>query len=525
MRSLFWVLPGMLLFLIYCSSNNLAGGSTDTELGGTKVVAGIINNPDGTPAAGTGVRLIVDKYNPLKDGMIPDSLTFMTKSDGRYCIRILDSGLFNIEATDPARNLRALKNDVWVSKDTVHAGSLTLTRPGAVRVTLPDSADLTKGYLFVPGTGYYKHLARVPIVLVNAKRFVVFDSLPADTLPAICYDREQSVGSSVTVLNNPVIISDDTISTTKIIESWEIIHTGNSKIPENNINTVVVDKAGKLWVGTETRGCAVYNKISWKIYDTTANFGLIELSNRVVSLLDGNDGCIWVGTDSGLARFDEVSWTINSALGGAVPRYEIKDLAVDNSGIEFVLSSREYIKYTGTVWYKKVVKTTSVITGLTCLVVDRQNRIIFGSTSGLYTLDLPDTTTYKKIPVGNLSPDKSLVEDIAVDADNGIWCATSYGIYHYNSKDWQVFDSTDLAIPGNRITCVTVDHNNFVWAGLQDSGCVVRLGGFAKVFTATNTAALKNVGAINEIIVTDDNTLYIATKQGGLLKLTYSLDF
>ncbi len=518
MRKLLCIVTGLLLFLMSCSLGPVAGGSTDTELGGP-VVSGILYDTNGAPATNTLVKLIPVTHNPIQDDPIPDFLTDTTGADGRYSIQIADSGLYNIEAVQLVNRFRALKTNVAVSGDTVYIDDVSLTVPGAVRITLPDIADTDYGYIFIPGSEFSERLSENAIVSIGSKRFMVFDSLPADTLPGIYYGKEFSVDPIQPLLGTVIITSCDTTGASEIIETWDVINTANSGIPGNDINAVLIDRAGNLWVGTDTKGLAKYDGSAWQVFDSTsAGLGLLH-TNRILSLMDGNDGYIWIGTDSGLVRYDGVSWYTTTAI----PKYAIVDMALDSTGNRVVVADTEYVKYNDSVWYHKPVKTTKTITGLTSLVIDKQGDMICGSQTGLYVMELPDTVTWKYLQLGLLTEENSYVADLAIDDNNGLWCATNFGVYHYDNTTWQVYDVSRGAIPANTVSAVIVDRNNISWAGLKDKDCIVRLGVFAEIFTGDTVSELKNVGTINNIEVGPDNTLYFATAQGGVVKLTYML--
>src|SRR5215207_9474774 len=51
--------------------------------------------------------------------------------------------------------------------------------------------------------------------------------------------------------------------------AWTIFNDGNSQLPQNTIRTIAVDAQNRKWVGTDL-GLAVYNDTNWTLY-TTAN--------------------------------------------------------------------------------------------------------------------------------------------------------------------------------------------------------------------------------------------------------------
>ncbi len=68
----------------------------------------------------------------------------------------------------------------------------------------------------------------------------------------------------------------------------------------NYVIALIVDKKGRVWVGTWGGGLSVFDGKTWKVY--TKKDGLP--ANHVFMLHQDKDGNIWVGTNNGLAEFN-----------------------------------------------------------------------------------------------------------------------------------------------------------------------------------------------------------------------------
>ncbi len=65
------------------------------------------------------------------------------------------------------------------------------------------------------------------------------------------------------------------------------------------------DKKGRLWFGTYWKGVYRYDGNSFTNF--TEKDGL--QNNKVLSILEDNDGNIWLGTDEGVCRYDGRTFT------------------------------------------------------------------------------------------------------------------------------------------------------------------------------------------------------------------------
>jgi signal transduction histidine kinase/ligand-binding sensor domain-containing protein len=82
-----------------------------------------------------------------------------------------------------------------------------------------------------------------------------------------------------------------------IANSFKVFH-----FPDNEIGSVYVDKAGYLWVGSNTRGLFLCNQNGTilKTYDQTN----ILPNNRIHAITQDNSGGIWFSSNSGISRLN-----------------------------------------------------------------------------------------------------------------------------------------------------------------------------------------------------------------------------
>jgi hypothetical protein len=160
------------------------GGGTDVS---NAKVSGIIVRSDGTMAAKTEVKIIVSSYDPLRDGAVADSLVDTTDSAGAYSFARVDSGSYNIQASNSNDRTSALVVGTHVAGDSVEIPVATLHRPGALEVRLPENVDTVNGYVYVPGT-------MIGARLNGSASFVILGEVPAGKIPPIRYTVTNNAG-------------------------------------------------------------------------------------------------------------------------------------------------------------------------------------------------------------------------------------------------------------------------------------------------------------------------------------------
>jgi hypothetical protein len=162
------------LLILRCSFEPFGGG---TEGGN---VSGVFINDDGSASAKVTVLLIPSDYNPGAADQHNPIVASTTASDGSYTFDHVTHGSYSIEAAHTVSGQRSLVTGVIVSGEDIRIPADTLRVPGAIRVFLPATADAATGYVYVPGTTIYTRYSGVT-------GYVVVSSLPAKSLPAICY--------------------------------------------------------------------------------------------------------------------------------------------------------------------------------------------------------------------------------------------------------------------------------------------------------------------------------------------------
>jgi hypothetical protein len=97
----------------------------------------------------------------------------------------------------------------------------------------------------------------------------------------------------------------------------------------SQIKSLALDAAGRIWVGTYSKGLAIYNGKGWVRY-TTANSKLP--SDNVKAIAFDSSGRAWIGTDWGLSVFDGRTWQTYHMSDAGLPDNEIYAVAVAGKG-------------------------------------------------------------------------------------------------------------------------------------------------------------------------------------------------
>jgi Concanavalin A-like lectin/glucanases superfamily/Domain of unknown function (DUF2341) len=135
------------------------GNDSLTKGGGTNVgdeaamVTGIIKDKQG-PTAGAIVLLHSKDFNPGMDTVLK-TRRYITGEDGKYVFTVLDTGVYNIEASQPEYGTKALLQGIRKTEKKLVASELQMQTPGQITIHIPELLSKANGYVYLPGTSLY----------------------------------------------------------------------------------------------------------------------------------------------------------------------------------------------------------------------------------------------------------------------------------------------------------------------------------------------------------------------------------
>ena len=194
----------------------------------------------------------------------------------------------------------------------------------------------------------------------------------------------------------------------------------------NNIKCVFPEKNGSVYIGMHNGGLSHLNVKSGHIsnYDIP---GAASLENSCYSLLDGDDGTLWIGSMAGLYRFDYQTRQIS-----------LHPLAVRYPQLKDVLVSTLFRDSRRRVW----IGTEESL----YMCADGEMRVMADS-AGAYSL--------------------GLIQALCVyeDSSHTIWVGTSSGLYRYKegtSLSWERYSMSD-GLPDDCISGILEDKKGRLW--------------------------------------------------------------
>ena len=219
-----------------------------------------------------------------------------------------------------------------------------------------------------------------------------------------------------------------------------------------NIKALVVDKNDTLWIG---------NTLGLHCYRDNRAVESFDLAGAQVHALEGDtDGCLWVGTNHGLIRFEVIPKLCYSQEAGW-PLGDVLSLAIEpDTGTVWAATSQEIGCIVEDKWRPVPNHPPGPLSRLLATLSDVGTRIWVGGAAGLYEVVLD-----RYIIALNSDAEDCLSNAVHSlwGNEEGIWMGTERGLYSFNDQIWHNYnDISDLY--GMR-SIVQGEKNSWPWVG------------------------------------------------------------
>lgn len=253
----------------------------------------------------------------------------------------------------------------------------------------------------------------------------------------------------------------------------QFIQTQNNVLHNQvDINQILGDEKGNIWIGTEGDGLFHYNRYQKKFHPIYLKFNEFPLISNISTFqfLPGRDSSLWLGTKYGMVHY--------SLKNGSFKFYDSEPQA-----LIYAISKDEY----NTIWAG-------------------------GFTSGLLKYD-ENNDVFRKIDVE--LPDEDIVEIIPRGNHNLLICTWAGGIYDFNSK---TNESTEYLVDGKRINRARtslLDSRGNLWLGTdQGSYCITNSGKIKRYQTNADSLIRMSGDRVFDIAEDTEGNIWFGTNVG-----------
>ncbi len=277
------------------------------------------------------------------------------------------------------------------------------------------------------------------------------------------------------------------------VECDWVTYTEDDGLVSNNVTSIAIEKNGTIWIGTWGGGISRFDgEGNWNEIIESEYLG----SKYIRSLAVDNSDVVWISTDAGINHYD----TQNRSWGELNREYEAHDIAFASDGTIWFAEWQDLTSYNGSEW----VTLSMGGSILESVAVAADNSVWVGTLAdGVVHIDQQgQQTRYTRedgLPGGS-------IQDIAVAPDQTIWAAINGGAAHFDGGEWIVY-SEELV--SSAVSSVTFTPDGAVWFGSWEG--VSRFDG-----TGWTLWPMGRIGSIttSPIETAPDGSVWFGTDQG-----------
>lgn len=298
-----------------------------------------------------------------------------------------------------------------------------------------------------------------------------------------------------------------------------VLKMKDNKLQEKiDINQIISDEKGNLWIGSDGEGLFHYNSFQKKF--NTLKFSLKEypLMNNISSFqfLKGKDSTLWIGTKYGIVKYFHKNnhFELYKTEGRPLIYAITKD---KNNNIWAGGFTTGLLKYnTTTDSFKKISSTKNTLPDNDIVdIITINDNTLWVSTwaGGIHKFNIKNEQ-FEEVLINGERINRARTS--LIDSKGNIWLGTDQGVYkitktgsiqNYNEEGY-----SDQKLSGNRVFNLKEDFNGNIWVGTNS--------GLTKLDVEHNKTTLfyKQKGLPNDFIYTvliaKNNDIWVSTNLG-----------
>ena len=315
----------------------------------------------------------------------------------------------------------------------------------------------------------------------------------------------------------------------KEFANWDS-HNVNDGLADNYVQCLLEDNKGFLWVGTWS-GLSRFDGDVYKTYTKGTSSKNTIPGSWIYCIIQDRNGKIWVGTDEGVACYNEGLDVFQRVLD--VPAHAIIALQEDRFGHVFAAAGNAIFKIDAR--SEKILETKNVSAELfvkgeeiSALACDKNGAlwIAFPSRILLWTTGAVNLTPVN-IAASGVVPQH--IRCMQFDGDGSLWIGTSNsGLFHYlpasplQSRRFVFSVNNSKSISDNRVESIYMDEVDNLWV-VAPNGTINKFNrienNFERFVIAQETKGPKEIIASSCFLIDRFENTWIGSHGNGLLSV------
>jgi ligand-binding sensor domain-containing protein/AraC-like DNA-binding protein len=296
-----------------------------------------------------------------------------------------------------------------------------------------------------------------------------------------------------------------------IFKTW----TTEDGLPQNSVLSLIQDKTGYIWLGTRS-GLVRFDGVVFRVFNQWNTRPL--KNNNILALYEDRNGVLWIGTDGG---------GLNGLKNGKWFSFTTKD-GLSNNNIRTIFEDREGNLWIGTANGLNHLKNgkCTVYTAeddlwgnsITAITANSSGGLWIGTDdNGLYWVkDGKYRAVELKDPIARVE-----ITSLCEDGSGGLWIGTENGLYCLKNGKIQTSTPKDHPLSDQSIRTLMKDSRGDLWIGTDGEG-TYRFTNNRFTMISTPYGLTLNDDFIYAILEDREANLWIGTYTSGLVRLTHA---
>jgi diguanylate cyclase (GGDEF)-like protein len=291
-----------------------------------------------------------------------------------------------------------------------------------------------------------------------------------------------------------------------ITQYIQTVWTTDAGLPQTSIYTVAQTSDGYLWVGTES-GLARFDGVRFTVYNRRNTQALP--TDYISHLLGARDGSLWIATDSGLVHQKNGVWATYTVRDG-LSSNDIHALFEGSDGSLWVGTAKGLNRLQNGKIQVYGSRDGLPGTTVTDLKADSAGILWIATDAGLGRFDGKRFTAYTALD----SLTDNVLSALAIAPDGSVWMAAAHGQLARLAQG-QVENESRTVI-NDDINALLFDHDGNLWIGFESRGLARLHNGALSLYGATSGLPGQTVESFFE---DSEHNLWVGLFDSGLVQL------
>jgi ligand-binding sensor domain-containing protein/AraC-like DNA-binding protein len=280
-------------------------------------------------------------------------------------------------------------------------------------------------------------------------------------------------------------------------------------LPQNSVTAIVQTTDGYIWLGTYS-GLARFDGVAFRIFNRWNTPGL--KNDRITSLHEGADGALWVGTlGGGLSVLRDDAWRTFTSGEGLSSDF-VTCILSDGRDAVWAGTEDGLNRITGdriaafSTWHGLAGNS------ITSLAFGSGGRLLIGALDGgLSVLENTESEDFK--PQEGVSA--RTVNTLVADSGGRIWVGAFNGLYVMDGGEVTRY-SRESGLSGNSVSALARDRNGDIWIGLAAGGLGLLRGG--EIMSLSEFGDFPD-DPVHTVFEDRDGSIWVGTDTRGLVQI------